>query len=119
MKNSVSRPRWLIAALTAALSIQAPQIRAEVVTTDEVAAQGQAAADRAKVRSFLERANVKEKLQALGVDGLTAKDRVAALSQEEVHALAQRIDAMPAGGNLSNTDLILILLVVILVAIIV
>jgi hypothetical protein len=32
-----------------------------------------------------------------------------------VHALAQRMDAMPAGGSLSQNDIILILLVAILV----
>jgi hypothetical protein len=35
-----------------------------------------------------------------------------------VHALAQRIDAMPAGGNLSQNDWILILLLVILLVVI-
>ena len=33
------------------------------------------------------------------------------------HALAQRIDTLPAGGNLSNTDLILVLLIAILVVV--
>ena len=35
--------------------------------------------------------------------------------RDEVHALAQRMDAMPAGGSLSQNDIILILLVAILV----
>jgi hypothetical protein len=43
---------------------------------------------------------------------------VAALDQQEIHALAQRIDAMPAGGNLSTYDMILIVLIAILVVII-
>lgn len=90
-----------------------------MVTTEDLATQNQADADRAKVRSFLERANVMERMRAMGVDGMAAKDRVAALSQEEVHALAQRIDSMPAGATLGTTDIIVILLVVILVAIIV
>lgn len=119
MNRTSFHSRWLIALLAAALSVQAPVVRAEMVTTDDLAARNQAGAERDKVQRFMEQSTVKERLQALGVDGVTAKDRVAALSQEEVHALAQRIDAMPAGGNLSNTDLILILLVIILVAVIV
>jgi len=119
MKNKTSHPRWLFAALAAALSMPVPPVRADIVSSDELATQSQAEADRAKVRSFLDRANVRERLQALGVEGVVAKDRVAALSEEEVHALAQRIDSMPAGGAFGTTDIILILLVVILVAVLI
>jgi hypothetical protein len=91
--------------------------RAEIVQTQELATVNQAELDRAKVQSFVERATVKEKLEAMGVGGLLAKDRVAALSEQEVHALAERIDAMPAGGSLSQMDMVIILLVAILVAI--
>ncbi|HKB52575.1 MAG TPA: PA2779 family protein [Ramlibacter sp.] len=78
-------------------------------------APSQADVDRAKVQQFLDRASVKERLQAMGVGALNARDRVGALSQEEVHALAQRIDSMPAGGSLSEMDMILILLVALVV----
>lgn len=80
-------------------------------------AGGEAAQDRAKVREFVSRANVKEKLQALGVSGLWAQSRVDSLTEAEVHALAERIDAMPAGGNLSQMDMVIVLLIAILVAI--
>ena len=73
--------------------------------------------DRAKVREFMERANVKEKLQALGVSGWWAQSRVDSLSAEEVHALAERIDGMPAGGALSQMDMVIVLLIAILVAV--
>jgi hypothetical protein len=80
-------------------------------------AGGQADHDRARVREFVTRANVKEKLEALGVSGFWAQSRVDSLTEEEVHALAERIDAMPAGGNLSQMDLVIVLLIAILVAI--
>jgi hypothetical protein len=117
MKIQPSLSRRLIAMLVVAMSVQAPLARAQIVTTAEMTAPDTAEQDRAKVRDFLERANVKERLQAMGVSGVLAEDRVAALSEDEVHTLAQRIDTLPAGGNLSNTDLIIILLVAILVAI--
>lgn len=101
-----------------ALALQAPLARAEIVGTETLAAQSQAEQGRAKIQAFVERATVKERLEAMGLSGLVAQDRVAALSEAEVHALAERIDAMPAGGNLSNQDLILILLIAILVAIV-
>lgn len=103
--------------LALALSTQAPLARADIVETEALGAQSQPDLDRAKVRSFMERADVKERLQALGVSGLVAGDRVASLTDAEVHAMAQRIDAMPAGGALTNQDWVIILLVAILVAI--
>jgi hypothetical protein len=47
-----------------------------------------------------------------------SKDRVAAMTDQEVHTLAQNIGSLPAGGSLSNNDLTLILLIVLLVLLI-
>lgn len=105
------------ALLALAVGFHAPALRAELVATPDVAAQATADAERAKVQQFLEQATVKERLQAMGVDGIAAADRVAALDQQEIHALAQRIDAMPAGGAISTMEWILIVLVAILVVI--
>jgi hypothetical protein len=116
-KTGLSLSRALATVLAAALLVQMPIARAEIVETDALAAPSQAEQDRAKVQAFMDRANVKERLQAMGLSGLVAKERVAALSEAEVHSLAQRIDGMPAGGALSQTDWILILLIAILVAI--
>ena len=118
MNKNLYPTRLLLAMLIVAFSAQAPMVKAEIVATEEIAAtQSQADRDRTRVESFMERANVKERLQAMGVSGVFAKDRVESLNQQEIHALAQRIESMPAGGALSNTDLILILLVAILVVI--
>lgn len=114
---STQAARLITLVLITALALQMPMARAEIVGTEALATQSQAELDRAKVQAFVERANVKERFEAMGLSGLVAQDRVAALSEAEVHALAQRIDAMPAGGNLSNNDLIIILLIAILVAI--
>jgi hypothetical protein len=107
----------IVVTVTTAMLVLSPAARADIVQTQELATVNQAEQDRAKVQSFVERATVKEKLEAMGVGGLLAKDRVAALSEQEVHALAERIDAMPAGGSLSQMDMVIILLVAILVAI--
>ena len=117
MTNKTSFSHSIITAVTAAMLVLSPIARAELVETQELATQNQTEQDRAKVQSFVERASVKEKLETMGVAGLLAKDRVAALSEQEVHALAQRIDAMPAGGTLSQMDMVVILLIAILVAI--
>ena len=119
MTATKSLQALIIAALSATLCVQAPLARADLVATDQVAAPDTADQDRAKVEAFLERADVRQKLSLMGVNGLAANDRVAALSDAEVHTLAQKINSLPAGGNLSNYELIIILLIVILVAIIV
>ena len=121
MRPSDFLARGLIATAAAALIAQAPLVHAEMIGP-EAAMQSQSPAsqsdqDRAKVQSFLDRANVQQRLQAMGVSGVLAKDRTAALSEEEIHALAQRIDSLPAGGALSTTEWLLIVLIAVLVAI--
>lgn len=117
MKLKFNRP-VAMAALAATLCFQPPLAQAGIVTTDRLATQQNSDAERAKVQAFLDRASVKDRLQTMGIDGLAAKDRVAALNDVEVHALAEKIDALPAGGNLSTGELIVILLIAILVAIV-
>lgn len=106
-------------ALATCLALQPMQASAEMISTQDAATVQKIQVDREKVRSFLDRAAVKDKLQAMGVQAAFAKDRVDALSDSEVELLAQRIDSLPAGGYLSNTDIIIILLAVILIAVIV
>lgn len=68
---------------------------AALVTTDRVLERG-ACAD---VSAFLQRADVRANLEAMGVDPASAHARVAALSDEEVADLAGRIAELPAGGS--------------------
>jgi len=44
-----------------------PTVRAEIVDTQTLIGATQAEQDKAKVQSFVERASVKEKLEAMGV----------------------------------------------------
>jgi len=118
MNLKLSRPLG-IAVISAALCLQPMVAQAGIISTQEVAGKNQADADRAKVQAFLERADVKQRLLALGVKSVFAEQRVASLSDEEIHALAGKIDSVPAGGNLSNNDLIVILLIAILVTLII
>jgi hypothetical protein len=54
--------------------------------------------DRAHVLAILERGEVAGHLQMYGLDPAQAKERVNAMTDEEVGALAQKIDSLPAGG---------------------
>lgn len=117
-------PRLFCSLLVAAFALQAVPARAGMIGADAAAtpapvqAVAPAEAERAKVKQFLETAALKDKLRALGVDGLNASRRVDAMTQEEVHAMAQKIDSMPAGGALSDRDIILILLVTLLLVVV-
>jgi len=116
--------RLLCSLLVAAFALHAVPARAGMIGADAAAppapvhAVAPDEAERAKVKQFLETAALKDRLRALGVDGLNASRRVDAMTQEEVHAIAQKIDSMPAGGALSDRDIILILLVTLLLVVV-
>lgn len=55
--------------------------------------------DRAAVLEVLARADTASQLQAMGVDPLQARDRVAAMSDHEVAQLAADIRQAPAGAD--------------------
>ena len=54
--------------------------------------------ERAMLLATLERAEVTAQLQAAGVDPIAARERVQAMSEQEVQAMAHDIQAAPAGG---------------------
>jgi hypothetical protein len=110
---------WGVIAMAAVLCALPPLVGAALVSTDQAIGQGVAEQERARIRAFLDRTDAREQLQALGVDELAAMERVAALTDEEVHALAHKLDTLPAGGNLGNNEVIVILLVVLLVVLLV
>ena len=83
--------------------------QAGMIGTDQVAAVA-SQADRNIVLQFLGRADVGSQLQSLGVDAASVKDRVAALTDQEVQSLAGKIQSMPAGAE--STGVILLLVVV-------
>src|SRR5258706_1256742 len=63
---------------------------------------GQAAAaqtSRAAVAAFLARADVVRELQALGLDPVAARERAAALSDDESRTVAGELGSLPAGAN--------------------
>ena len=102
----------LVSRLLIALMIWTPYqvATAGMIGTDQVV-QSTAQADRTAVLNFLNRSDVADKLQSLGVDPTTAKDRVGAMTDQEVQQLAGRIHALPAGGD-STAGVILLLILI-------
>ena len=84
---------------------------AGMIGTDQVVTSTSPQADRTTVLNFLNRSDVSSQLQTLGIDPTTAKDRVGAMSDQEVQSLAGQISAMPAGGTSTGAAILLIVLI--------
>jgi len=86
--------------------------QAGMIGTDQVVASA-SQADRSTVLNFVSRGDVTSQLQTMGLDATTAKDRVAAMTDDEVRYIAGKIDSMPAGADGTGLLLIIILVAVI------
>lgn len=85
--------RLIASLLIVSLALPLPSY-AGMLATDAALARGQ----RERVMTLLERADVRERLQAYGVSAADVQARVAALSDEEAAKLAAEMDRLPAGG---------------------
>jgi hypothetical protein len=55
--------------------------------------------DLSAVRAQLERSDVREQMQKMGVDATAVDARIASLSDRELHQLATDMQSAPAGGD--------------------
>ncbi len=78
------------------LSTYVPSARAGLIGTDVLLNAEQ---NRTAVATFLAREDVRQQLALLGVAPEQATLRVSSLTDTEVQAMAEHIDAMPAGGD--------------------
>lgn len=74
-------------------------LQAGMIGTDQVIAGAQDQANRDKVLNFVTRGDVVKQLETLGLSAATAKDRVGAMTQDEVNQVAGKIDSLPAGAS--------------------
>lgn len=91
--------------------------QAALVGSDQVAETVMAPAsqqDRARVMEAFSRPEVQAELVKRGVDPAQARDRIAALSDEETATLARQIDAAPAGGNAIIGAIVFVFLVLLI-----
>lgn len=90
----------VLAVSLASASVYLPTAQAALVGTGEAvqALQGETAA-RDRLATLLQREDVQARLAQLGVDPDEARQRAAALSDEEVAQLARHMDQLPAGGD--------------------
>lgn len=89
----------LIVSFANGTMIQAAQ--AALISTEQVAralAVEQGYAPHAKLAELLARADVQIQLERLGVSADDARERIAALTDDEAAMLAQQLESAPAGG---------------------
>jgi len=66
--------------------------------------------DRTALLNVLSRSDVASQLQSLGIDPAQAKDRVQAMSNQEIAALANRLESLPAGASDGGAVLLIIVI---------
>lgn len=97
MSKAIKTVVWMLILSTANLFAPA---RAALIGTEQAVIHTQAGSERDRVNAFLNRAEVQAELQKYGVSPEDAKARVVAMTDKEVHTLAQRLDTLPAGGDI-------------------
>jgi hypothetical protein len=106
--------RWrTLTILFLGLALAVPPALAGMIPAEDAMAQ------RERVQTMLGRPEVAAELQKLGVAPAEAAERIRAMSDAEVAQLAGRLDALPAGGALSNTDLLVIIILILVIIILI
>lgn len=90
--------RLLIACLAVVWLPVAP-VHAALMGTETALIETRSTAERDRIREFLQRDDVVVALQKNGVDQRLALARVEAMTDAEVAQLSERLDQLPAGGN--------------------
>ncbi|MFN2435997.1 MAG: PA2779 family protein [Desulfotignum sp.] len=89
-----------------------PAVEAKMIDTPAYLDQCNDSA-RGDLASFMAREDVRDKLAALGVNPDDAANRIAALTDQEVSQLQNRIDELPAGSSvLAVLGVVLVVLIV-------
>lgn len=82
-----------------AISLHLPAANAAMIGTEAVVHSAQAQHDRERLSAALNRADVKSRLVAQGVDPSQVQARLDSLTDDEVQVLASKMDQLPAGGD--------------------
>ncbi len=86
---------------------------AAIVTTEQLVTAKQIDAKREQVRDWLARDEVRDLLVSRGVNPEQAKSRVSSMTDQEVVMVSNKIDQLPAGGDVVGLLLLIFLVLVI------
>lgn len=100
IRNSLQRCCVVVISLSL-VNLGTPVIaNAGIIGTQTVIEASQRDADLATIHAGLDRAEVRQQFAALGVDANVVEARLATLTDSEIATLADRMEQMPAGGDL-------------------
>jgi hypothetical protein len=99
----------LLTSLTLALLLVAPQAQAGMIGTQDE--------ERQRVKELVARPELAQQLEQMGIAPEEVQARIDAMTDEEVRSLAGRLNAAPAGGDLTTQEWLLIIIVILLVII--
>lgn len=93
--------RWIVQLVCVAVfNLSSPLVaEAGLIGTLEAVEAGTRSQDLATVNAALARDQVRAQFVALGVDPAQVESRVAALTNDELRVLADKVAEAPAGGN--------------------
>lgn len=100
----------LLTSLTLALLLIAPQAQAGMIGTQD--------SERERVKELVARPDLAQELKKMGIAPEEIQGRIDAMTDEEVRSLAGRLNAVPAGGEITTQEWLLIIIVILLVIII-
>jgi hypothetical protein len=115
MLSRLRRCRFLTAFLAVSIlfvSVQ-PAVNAAIVSTSDLVATEQSKISREHLVNSLEREDVRTALTSQGIDLEMAKQCVASMTDEEVRALNQKMDEMPAGSGVISAAVLIFLVLLI------
>ena len=98
--------------LMLSISIPCQSALAALVGTETILENNRINETRSYLKNALEREDVKQALQAQGINPLEARARVDSLSDKEIAQVADHMDQLPAGGDAVLIFLVLIPLIV-------
>lgn len=85
------------------LGVLSSSAHAAMIGTEALAAAQSRQLTEQKIQAALSREDMARQLTGMGVDPAEASQRVAALSDQELASLSDRIDRLPAGGDFFGT----------------
>jgi hypothetical protein len=100
----------LLTSLTLALLLIAPQVQAGMIGTQD--------SERERVKELVARPELAQELKKMGIAPEEIQGRIDAMTDEEVRSLAGRLNAVPAGGEITTQEWLLIIIVILLVILI-
>lgn len=95
------------------MSLMVPAAQAGLIGTADVAQAGERAETRTQLKDMLQRDDVAKELRSLGVEPGEVQARVDNLTDEEVQMLSQKMNDLPAGGNVLGVIVFIFLVLLI------